>query len=234
MKLVEMTDEALEGLLENAPELRRLDLSNTQLFSFPAELVLRLELLERLMLDDNRLPSDAFPRNFGSLDSLREISIARNRLKQIPPVWFKLRQLCRINVQENAIEHVRGVEKLKRLKSIVMDHNHVTQLTRDFYSLKRLELLFASCNSIQVSRRHLWILCSMHVSTYWASSVVGRFEKVSLSPEDMQARGPATRLPDHLFRARLYQREMLTVCSLETYLMYTWETQPSKIMFLFP
>lgn len=53
------------------------------------------------------------------------------------------------------------------------------------------------------------------VSVYCASSVVGRFEPVALSPENVQARTQATRPPDHLLRARICQKVVLLLGKLD-------------------
>lgn len=72
-----------------------------------------------------------------------------NELTGIPVVLKQLKHLVRLNLGGNEIGDLKGIEKLKRLQCLVLDHNKIPSVVKEVVNLKRLEILQCNCNNIR-------------------------------------------------------------------------------------
>ena len=152
LKVGDLTDVSAVFMQSLLPNLVRLDLSHTSISYLPDDFLGALQNLRKLRLDCNDLSTDSFPAGFGaSLPRLQDLSVACNRLCSLPSCWRGLRRLTRLNLADNELQDVRGIDHHKRLILLVLDRN--TQLAaaggRELFALRRLEGLYCSQTALR-------------------------------------------------------------------------------------
>jgi hypothetical protein len=112
----------------------------------------RLSHLQMLKLSDHKLES--LPDGLGELSSsLNLLNVANNKMKQYPPVLFKLRALKHLDVSGNPFPSdvlPKEFGKLKRLKKLNISNCNITGLPSEFSQLTRLVSLNLSRNPLPV------------------------------------------------------------------------------------
>ncbi|HEX8036255.1 MAG TPA: leucine-rich repeat domain-containing protein, partial [Ktedonobacterales bacterium] len=85
------------------------------------------------------------------LSELEDLSIGKNRLKDIPPVVFQLHGLRRLNLAENEIAEVPAeIGGLGRLRMLDLGHNRIRELPVEMGALTELEdALYLSDNRLE-------------------------------------------------------------------------------------
>ncbi|KAL8598916.1 hypothetical protein ACOMHN_015495 [Nucella lapillus] len=149
IRLLDVSKESLDNLKQVAASIKRLLAPGLQLKTVPDTLITYLCRLERLDLADNRLTDSSFPEAMRSLDRLSELNLAQNQLTRIPPCLRRMRNLVRLNVSHNQLETVTGLERLKKLQFLVLDHNKLSAVFRELSSLRKLEMLQCGTNLLR-------------------------------------------------------------------------------------
>ena len=148
--VLDLNEETINNIKNLSSSLKQLDMSGHDLVEICDDWVEDLTSLERLDLSNNELCIDSFPETMRNMGKLIDLSLQRNDLTNLPPIIVKLRHLTRLNLGHNDLESVAGIDKLKRSVILVMEHNKIKILTKDFYAnMKRLELLHVGHNQIK-------------------------------------------------------------------------------------
>ena len=148
--VLDLNEETITNIKNVASTLKQLDLSGHELVEICDDWVEDLNVLERLDLSSNELCIDSFPDAMRNMGKLVDLSLQRNYLSNLPPIIAKMRSLTRLNLGDNDIETVAGIDKLKRSVILVMEHNKLKIFTKDFYAnMKRLELLHCASNQLK-------------------------------------------------------------------------------------
>ena len=152
LKLGDLTDVSAVFMQSLLPNLVRLDLSHTGIAYLPDEFLGALDNLRKLRLDCNDLSSDSFPASFAAmLPRLQDLSVACNRLRSLPSGWRGLRRLTRLNLADNELQDLRGIDHHKRLILLVLDRNAqlATPGGRELFALRRLEGLYCAHTALR-------------------------------------------------------------------------------------
>ncbi|NJM97967.1 MAG: hypothetical protein HC800_13155 [Phormidesmis sp. RL_2_1] len=86
----------------NCTCLITLDISSNELTSISAAIIKRLTLIERLLLNDNRITE--LPADFHQMRKLCELQVSRNRIKVLPPELSRIEKLKIVEAFENPLE----------------------------------------------------------------------------------------------------------------------------------
>lgn len=152
LKVGDLTDVSAVFMQSLLPNLVRLDLSHTSISYLPDDFLGALENLRKLRLDCNDLSSDSFPAGFGaSLPRLQDLSVACNRLRTLPGCWRGLRRLTRLNLSDNDLQDLHGIDHFKRLILLVVDRNPQLSSSggRELFALRRLEGLYCAQTALR-------------------------------------------------------------------------------------
>ncbi|CAD5119948.1 DgyrCDS8529 [Dimorphilus gyrociliatus] len=148
-RLIDLNRSTVSGVRNMSSTLRKLDISCLALRSVPDEMISTLYYLERLDMSYNLLEDEGIPEKLRELDDLIDFDVSHNRLTQLPKVLLKLKKISRLKVGHNQLKTINGIEKLRRLVQLVLEHNQIDSIPKDIYGLKRLEYLHLATNSIR-------------------------------------------------------------------------------------
>ncbi len=136
--------------------------------ALPEECLEKLIHLERLDVSHNDLSEHSFPQSLQNMSHLVELSANENHISRIPKVVNKLRTLRRLKLTSNGLKSAEGLDQLKRLNLLILDHNLIRNINGNFYTaLRRLEYLHCSDNRLSelpCSVRHVRHLKHIDVS----------------------------------------------------------------------
>ena len=143
-----LKDTDLIERIGNVKSLKRLDLSFNYLNQFPRRLC-DLDQLEILNLTGNSLNENEFPLETEQLHRLIELTLDNNNLKSIPKCISKLKNLQRLSIRKNLMNHLNLIHHLKNLKFLILDSNLLTHIEENIRMLEKLEVLHLSNNLIK-------------------------------------------------------------------------------------
>jgi len=125
-----------------------------------------LTKLQLLRLDQNDIESDTFT---GSLpQSLQQLHLRSNHLTLLPPAIIVLKQLTLLDLSNNRLEDVGGVECLVALKVLLLDNNQIKELPLRMEMLVNIQHISLQYNQIErlaVSREGQSIPSELLIST---------------------------------------------------------------------
>ena len=153
-------------------------LNGLQMTSLQESLIDRMLQLEKLDLGDNQLTDASLPDSFKLLENLVELNLNSNKFTKIPSSVRKLRNLTRLSLSFNSIDSMKGMDKLKKIQVLMMDHNKFGNIFKDISHLRKLELLDCSHNNIRevgIDVRNLKNLRELNMSS----------NKISVLPIDV-------------------------------------------------
>jgi leucine-rich repeat protein SHOC2 len=129
--------------LQHLFNLKGLVLSHCSMCTLPS--LEHMTKLQTLHLDHNQLHSDAV----GPLpESLKTISIISNQLIGLPSSFINLKQLTVLNLSNNTIIHLTGIEQLSSLIDLNLNNNQLQELPEGIAQLKNLKTLKLKKNKL--------------------------------------------------------------------------------------
>ena len=151
LKLVEVNSSSLKTLQDIAPSLKRLDLTALKLRVLTDAMLSGCICLQKLDISNNDITAEGIPECIANLELLIEFAAHYNNFHHIPAAIAKLKNLSRLKLSYNKLDSLLGVEKLKRLKTLVVDCNQISTIHKELYqSLRKLEVLHCAGNHIQL------------------------------------------------------------------------------------
>lgn len=125
-RLIDLNRGTISGVRNISSTLKKLDISCLALRSIPDEMISTLYYLERIDMSFNLLDDDGIPEKLKELDDLIDFDASHNRLTQLPKVLLKLKKISRLKVGHNQLKSISGIDKLRRLVQLVLEHNQVS------------------------------------------------------------------------------------------------------------
>ena len=168
VRLLDMRQETIENVQNIAETIKRLMIPGLKLKTIPEGILERLVILEKLDLSNNDLSDGSLPDSMKKLENLVELNLNKNKFTKVPAGIRKLKSLSRLDLSENSLESLSGLEKLRRIQILVLDHNKLSSVFKDISHMKRLEILRCSHNSVKdigVEVRHLKHLKDLDISS---------------------------------------------------------------------
>uniref|UniRef100_A0A3P9LW05 Fibronectin leucine rich transmembrane protein 2 n=1 Tax=Oryzias latipes TaxID=8090 RepID=A0A3P9LW05_ORYLA len=150
LKLLFLTKNHLSSVPIGLPEdLKELRLDENRIAVIAEEAFQNVTRLQRLLLDGNLLTDEGIaPGTFQELDTLRELTLARNSLT-FPPPLLPSQSLVKLSLQENQINQipVAAFAELNRLEKLDISSNQLKSLTQGvFDGLSSLKFLMVRNN----------------------------------------------------------------------------------------
>ncbi|KAK3776900.1 hypothetical protein RRG08_024671 [Elysia crispata] len=155
VRIIDVSLETITSLQRVSESIKRLVAANLRLKAIPDELLASLLFLTKLDLSNNSLTDGSFPDSMKKLEHLMEIRLGQNGLTKVPACLKKLKNLARLDMSENQLETIAGLDKLRKLQTLVLDNNKLTSLFKDISTLRRLEVLRCSRNSLKEIPRNI-------------------------------------------------------------------------------
>lgn len=134
--------QAIDTMLKEAVDIKRLDLSGLGLQSLPDALSMLSELTV-LNLANNKLSE--LPRTFSDLKKLNNLDLRRNRFENFPSVLGSL-NLGSLNLSANSLSDVSGLADCSGLRVCDLSFNHLSSLQEGFARDNALRTLNLSGN----------------------------------------------------------------------------------------
>lgn len=133
LKTLELDNNEIRGrvVMENFPALLKINLSHQYITSFFLEAG-NARLLEEIYLEDNNLTNF---RIIGSRIHLKKIDLSRNQLAEIPRTINQITALRILNLSNNNIQKLEGLENLKYLRVLNLGDNPKLK----YISIKKLK-----------------------------------------------------------------------------------------------
>ncbi|KAA3673351.1 uncharacterized protein DEA37_0009438 [Paragonimus westermani] len=173
LQLIQLTQSSFDLLYATAPFLTRVDLSELNMLSVPAELLCRFsEHLESINLSFNRLSTGFWNSLETAYQQYKVYQIKRIRQREKPdnhwlhsftefhlehnlfegnlPVNLlsRMKQLKRLYINGNRFSGLNGIHSAQNLRVLMGDYNQFTALHMDLFKLKRLEHAYFAHNQI--------------------------------------------------------------------------------------
>ncbi|KAL8999329.1 MAG: hypothetical protein Q9188_005907 [Gyalolechia gomerana] len=139
---IEPDEDLLEDLEEDADEI---DLVHCRISSIPALRLERFPKVEKLCLRQNQISHIAFPENIGS--TLQDLDLYDNLISHVRGL-DSLVHLTSLDLSFNKIKHIRNVDHLKELKDIYFVQNRIQKI-ENLEGLQRLRNLELAANRIR-------------------------------------------------------------------------------------
>ena len=215
IRVIDLTPDTVQTIQQLGPALRRLDLSNLYLLELHEDMLKDLSGLQKLDVSYNELTEEGFPAAVKKLENLMEISAHYNNLSKIPKVFRRLKNLTRLKLGYNSLQNIEGVEKLRRLNVLVLDHNKVEKLGKELLgNLRKLEVLHCGFNQLKeipTDIRHLKYLKDIDISNNRLSLLpkelfmLAHLEVVNASGNQI------SRVPSTLMRRKITKKRLAFV-----------------------
>ncbi|CAI2722988.1 unnamed protein product [Schistosoma spindalis] len=171
LKLIKWNNELITLIKHIAPILQQIDLSYLKLNGIPSDLLLRFSTrLFSLNLSYNQIEMNIFheiksvylwhkkqkhsentiKQDICWVQTINEIYLDHNKLEDQFPYEISnyMIGLRRLYIQNNGITGLRGLNGLTQLQVLRADFNKIASLHDDFFSLKKIEYVYLSHNSI--------------------------------------------------------------------------------------
>lgn len=105
-----------------------------------------MQMLTAVHASRNKLRTS--PPSFAQLSNLEELDLRKNELSYVPLEILSLPKLRVLNLSDNRITSLDGVDQLSGLESLDISFNRVRHLPQGLSSLPRLKTLDLSANSL--------------------------------------------------------------------------------------
>lgn len=139
---IEPDEDLLEDLEEDADEI---DLVHCRISSIPALRLERFPKVEKLCLRQNQISHIAFPEEIGS--TLQDLDLYDNLISHLRGLDH-LVHLISLDLSFNKIKHIKNVDHLKELKDIYFVQNRIQKI-ENLEGLERLRNLELAANRIR-------------------------------------------------------------------------------------
>lgn len=127
--------------------LRTLDLSNNHISHLPQAIT--SFPLTTLIVRNNMLTSESFPKDLKALKNLKVFNLSGNRINQFPVQLLQITTLKYLYLGNNTISQIpREINKLYNLHVLSLGGNQLTQIPDSFGDLQQLEALVLSNNKL--------------------------------------------------------------------------------------
>lgn len=193
--------EELPPIKEHFPHLKELDLSNNRLETL-GPITEHFTNLEVLNLSSNAFSS--IPDAVAKCTGLTDLDLSNNRLQTLPESFNQLSSLMKLDLSRNQLQTVDPIAS-SNLRVLVLDHNCITDLPKDFHTrcnpyslglsynklielpqtlflLKNLQTLDLSSNSIETLPKEiskLQLLETLNLNLNKLSSLPDAFKDLS-------------------------------------------------------
>lgn len=167
LRLLDTKPQTVENVTKIGRFLKRVTLCGLRLTTVPAPLLDCLTSVEKLDLSENRLHDASIPEDFKSMDSLIELTLSNNKIARVPSCLKKMKNLTRLDLSHNKLDSLKGLDKIKRLQVLVVEHNMLSSFVKDIHHMKKLETLCCAHNNLREVHpdvRHLKTLREIDLS----------------------------------------------------------------------
>lgn len=167
LKTLDLSNNSIKNLnprVAQLTNLKTLILEHNELSATTLQPITMLHQLQKLNVSQNDLghmprfkthppkiakPADALPPDLPA--TLRELSIAQNKLIDIPPTIFSLERLEKLDLSNNQLKGClnASISSLKNLTELLLDGNALTSLPVSIGSLTKLKVLSLKENGIR-------------------------------------------------------------------------------------
>ncbi|XP_053403318.1 malignant fibrous histiocytoma-amplified sequence 1 homolog isoform X2 [Mercenaria mercenaria] len=149
VRLFDTNEDTLESMDNQSSNVKILMVNGLNMNNVSEGIVERMQHLQKLDLSENQLIDTSLPDSFSTLDNLVELNLSNNKFTKLPPSIKKLRNLSRLSLSFNTIDSLKGLEKLKKMQVLMLDHNKFTSVFKDITHMRKLEILDCSSNNIR-------------------------------------------------------------------------------------
>ncbi|CAL1543463.1 unnamed protein product [Lymnaea stagnalis] len=126
-----------------------LDISSNNM-SFICDEICQLTKLRTLIAKNNKLTTDSFPKNFGSLKLLEVINVSGNNIEIFPPQFTELDKLQVLHCGGNRIKELpSAIKSLTRLQVLYLGGNQLMEIPAEVGYLSELTSLVLCDNRLQ-------------------------------------------------------------------------------------
>lgn len=137
------------SLLSQYPDYKKREivyLNNKNLTEFPKELLL-FKQLKYLYLAENNLTE--FPYEVLQLEHLELLNLNNNKIWKVDLTKVDLtnNSLSTLNINDNKLTEIKGLEKLKKLKTLSLKNNQIKNIALYNEYLSRVDLSFNNLNT---------------------------------------------------------------------------------------
>ncbi|KAH3797569.1 hypothetical protein DPMN_151152 [Dreissena polymorpha] len=178
IRLFDTSEDTLDNVEDQSKDVKILMVNGLNMNKLTDGLVNRMLLLQKLDLSENQLGDASLPEAFKKLEHLVELNLSKNKFTKVPPVIKKLKNLTRLSLSTNNVDSLKGIEHLKRMQVLVLDHNKLSSVFKDITHMRKLEILDCSHNNIRevgIDIRFLKNLKELNISK----------NKISVLPTDL-------------------------------------------------
>ncbi|GAX10991.1 hypothetical protein FisN_2Lh521 [Fistulifera solaris] len=168
LKTLDLSNNSLTRLdpkVAQLTKLKTLILDGNQLCATTLQPISELSQLQKLIVSQNDLghlprtnktqppktaePASALPHDLPT--TLRELSLAQNRIVDIPPSVFVLEKLEKMDLSKNQLKGclIASIGSLKNLTELLLDGNALTSLPESIGSLSKLKVLSLKDNALR-------------------------------------------------------------------------------------
>ncbi|XP_052784171.1 malignant fibrous histiocytoma-amplified sequence 1-like isoform X2 [Mya arenaria] len=149
IRLFDTSEETLENVENQSKNARILIVNGLKMNQLSDGVVQRMLLLEKLDLSENQLGDASLPEAFKKLEHLVELNLSNNKFTKMPTALKKLKNLSRLSISYNNVDSLKGIEKLKKMQVLMLDHNKFSQVFKEVTHMRKLEILDCSHNTIR-------------------------------------------------------------------------------------
>ncbi|XP_060560981.1 malignant fibrous histiocytoma-amplified sequence 1 homolog isoform X2 [Ruditapes philippinarum] len=149
VRLFDTNEDTLQSMDNQSSNVKILMVNGLNMNNVSEGIVERMQYLQKLDLSENQLNDTSLPDSFSTLENLVELNLSNNKFSKLPSVIRKLRNLSRLSLSHNTIDSLKGLEKLKKMQVLMLDHNKFTSVFKDITHMRKLEILDCSFNSIR-------------------------------------------------------------------------------------
>ncbi|KAF2100368.1 protein phosphatase 1 regulatory subunit [Rhizodiscina lignyota] len=137
-ELIEADEDLLDGVEEDTEEV---DLVHCRITSIPALHLERFQKVQRLCLRQNQITIVELPQEWASTSTLQDIDLYDNLLKHIEGL-DSLLELISLDLSFNKIKHIKNVNHLTKLKDLYFVQNKIQNIEglEGLSNLRNLEL----------------------------------------------------------------------------------------------
>jgi Leucine-rich repeat (LRR) protein len=126
-----------------------LDISSNNM-TFISDEICQLSKLRTLIMKNNKLRCDSFPKDFGSLRTLEVVNVSGNQIETFPPQFTELEKLQVLHFGGNHINELPSTIKLlTRLQVLYLGGNKLAEIPAEVGYLSELTSLVLCDNRLQ-------------------------------------------------------------------------------------
>ena len=157
-----------ENMDDSFDEENSVDLSYSDLDSFPEFLLDRATFVKSLQLDHNLIT--VLPRCVGSFKQLVTLDISNNQMSYLSTEIVHLHNLRTLNARNNNLDNEsipKEMAVMDNLQVLNFSGNHLSELPLQFTFLHKLKCLYLGANSIETVPKEIGHLKRYFISRYF-------------------------------------------------------------------